>query len=241
MMEWKEKKILAVVPARGGSKGIPKKNLSIVGDKTLIGHAAAVVKELPWLNFTVLSTDDNEIKLEGIKSGLNVPFLRPIEFSSDISKSVDMWRHALLESEKYFNIVFDYSILLEPTSPFRIKEDIEKTISTLVSSGASSAITLSRTPAHYTPNKTIYIENNGRIKFYLEDGHKFSLRQTIPNYYHKNGICYAIKRDVLINPDCIIENNSVGVIIEREVVNIDSHLDLKFANFLFSKYPSKLI
>lgn len=224
--------ILAVVPARGGSKSIPRKNLAAIMGKSLIAHAAAVIQMLPWIDRAVLSTDDDEIADEGRRAGLLVPFMRPSELASDTATSVDMWRHAWLASEQAFRTRFDLSVLLEPTSPLRRPEDVQATVRALLEGDHAAAATVSRTPAHFTPHKTLTIDDAGRIGFYLPTGTRHSLRQTIPPYYHRNGICYAVQRETIIDKGMILESDCQAVIITRPVVNIDDPLDLELAAFL---------
>jgi CMP-N,N'-diacetyllegionaminic acid synthase len=229
------KTLLAVVPARGGSKSIPKKNLTVLAGRTLIAHAAGVCAALPWIDQAVLSTDDKEIAVEGRKVGLEVPFMRPAEFSGDLSTSVDMWRHAWLASEEAFAMRFDVAILLEPTSPMRRPDDVEATVRTLLEGEYPAVCTISRMPGHFTPQKTLTIDDEGRIGFYLQTGSSYSLRQTIPPYYYRNGICYAVRRETLIERGVIMDETCHAIVIERDVVNIDDPIDLKFAEFLFSR------
>lgn len=229
---WGDKTVLAVVPARGGSKGIPRKNLCEVGGLSLVARAAKIVKSLPWIDFAVISTDDEEIAKEAMLHGLDAPFMRDEKLSGDFSNSIDVWRDALVNSEKFFQKTVDYSILLEPTSPLRVPQDIEVTISSLISGNHQSAVTVSETPGHYKPEKTLKI-NNGQLNFYLKEGVNHTIRQSIPSYYHRNGICYAITREALVNNASIIADDCAAVLIDREVINIDTPLDLKVANFLW--------
>lgn len=231
--------ILAVVPARGGSKSIPRKNLAVIQGHSLIAHVAAVTRALPWIDRAVLSTDDEEIAAEGLRAGLLLPFMRPAGLAGDRSASVDMWRHAWLASEEEFGMHFDVSVLLEPTSPLRRSGDVEATVKLLIDGQHAAAATVSRTPAHYSPHKTLEIDGNGVISFYLEDGARYSLRQSIPTYYHRNGICYAVRRETLIENRQIIEKNCAALIIDRPVVNIDEPLDLEFAAFLMAREAAK--
>ena len=233
-MTWQGKNILAVVPARGGSKSIPRKNLAEIGGISLVGRAAKIALSLSWIDRAILSTDDKAIAKEGTRYGLEVPFMRPTDLSGDKSSSIDMWKHAWLASEVYYGIHFDYSVLLEPTSPLRRLEDVERTIRTLVEGNYDSAVTVSLTPAHYTPHKTLKISNSGKLGFYLPQGAQFSIRQSIPDYFHRNGVCYAVRRDTLIERGTIIEGNCAAVIINRPVINIDEPFDLKLADFLIS-------
>jgi CMP-N-acetylneuraminic acid synthetase len=90
-------------------------------------------------------------------------------------------------------------------------------------------------PGHFTPQKTLTIDDEGRIGFYLQTGSSYSLRQTIPPYYYRNGICYAVRRETLIERGVIMDETCHAIVIERDVVNIDDPIDLKFAEFLFSR------
>lgn len=232
---WHDKKVLAVIPARGGSKGIPRKNLSLVGGKSLISHTADLVNQASWIDQVILSTDDNEIASHGLSLGIPVPFMRPAEFAGDYSNSVDMWRNVLLMAEDYYHQTFDYSILLEPTCPLRSLSDMERTIAKLENNKYDAAVTVSRTPAHFTPEKTLEIDSSGNLNFFTKGGDKFSIRQNIPNYFHRNGACYAARRKLIIEGRSLIGEHSAPVFIERELVNIDTFSDLSLANFLFRK------
>lgn len=235
-MAYQNFKILAVIPARGGSKSIPRKNLCQIAGISLVGHAVKVAQSLDWIDRTVLSTDDEEIAREGRNHGLEVPFMRPAELASDTARSHDVWRHVWLTSEEHFKEHYDISVLLEPTSPLRRPEDITSTVKALVEKNCDAAATVSRTPAHFTPHKCLTLDENGIIGFYHQDGRQFSIRQKIPAYYFRNGICYALKRHTLLEKGMIIEENCMAVIITRPVVNIDDQHDLEYAEFLFQRY-----
>ncbi len=236
-MSWNGLRVLAVVPARGGSKGIPRKNLCQVGGCSLIAHAARVLKPLVWVDLAVLSTDDQEMAVEGKKHGLQVPFMRPVELSQDLSGSVEMWQHAWLASEEYFGCRFDVSILLQPTTPLRSPEEVELTLKAMVEGGHQAATTVSRVPAHFTPEKTLLKKESGVLSYYHPKGQEHTARQTIPPYYFRNGLCYAVTRQTLIDHGRIIEEDCVGVVIDRYVVNIDDPIDLELADFFYAKNP----
>lgn len=235
-MTFKGYSVLAVVPARGGSKGIPRKNLCLVGGKSLIERVASVIAALSWLDAAVLSTDDEEIASEGRRCGLAVPFRRPAELAADSAGSVDMWRHAWLESERHHGNTFALSVLLEPSSPLRRPEDVERTLEALVMQGRAAAATVSRTPAHYAPEKTLSLRD-GVIGFALPSGAGIRQRQQLPAYYHRNGACYAVRRATLVDEGTIIERDCAAVIVERPLVNIDEPHDLELANLLAARSP----
>lgn len=228
--------VLAVVPARGGSKSIPRKNLCHVGGISLAGRAAQMATSLPWVDRAILSTDDKEIAEECRAHGLDVPFMRPAELAGDLSTSVDMWRHAWLGAEKHYGMKFDISILLEPTSPLRQAGDMERTVRALLDGNHLAAATVSKAPAHFTPHKCLTVNDQGYIGFYLTDGASYSLRQKIPTYYFRNGVCYAVKRETLVDKGQILEERCAAVIIDRPLVNIDEPFDLELAEFLFARH-----
>jgi len=226
--------VLAVVPARGGSKAIPRKNLCQVGGLSLVGRAGQVAASLPWIDARILSTDDVEIAEEGRRHGLDVPFMRPDELSGDLANSIDMWRHAWLEAEKYYGKRFDISVLLEPTSPLRHAEDITATVELLLAGDHKAAATVSPAPAHFTPHKCLTV-TDGLIGFFHEAGARHSIRQTIPTYYFRNGICYAVRRKTLVEEGIILGDHCAANIIDRHIVNIDEPFDLELAEFLLER------
>lgn len=238
-MAYEGAKVLVVVPARGGSKGIPAKNLREVGGISLVGRAAQVAAGLEFVDAAVISTDDPEIRQEAVRHGLSGPFLRPKELASDTARSADMWKHAWLASEAHFDTTFDVSLLLEPTSPLRRAEDIERVMRALMDSGAPAAVTVSRTPAHFTPHKTLTMDSDSeRLGFYLGQGDRYSLRQAIPAYFHRNGLCYAATRPHLVDRGHVLNDETVGVVVDREVVNIDEPFELEYAEWLLARQDS---
>ena len=226
--------ILAVVPARGGSKSIPRKNLAVVGGISLVGRAGELAASLPWIDRAIISTDDAEIAAEAERHGLEAPFMRPDDLAGDRSTSTDMWRHAWLAAEAHYSQRFDISILLEPTSPLRRAEDLTRCVQTLLDSGHKAAATVSPTPAHFTPEKTLRVDTAGVLEPYLEEGRK-ALRQSIPDYYHCNGICYALRRATLVDEGKIMEDDCIAVVIDRAIVNIDEPFELELAEWLLAR------
>ncbi len=234
-MTWNGTSVLAVVPARGGSKGIPRKNLRVVGGRSLIGWAARTAADLPWLDGAVLSTDDGEMAEEGRRCGLDVPFLRPEEFATDAAGSAGMWRHAWLESERHYGRTFDCSVLLQPTTPLRLAADVERTVDALITGGHRAAMTVSPLPAHYAPGKCLVIAEDGRVAAALGGPAGPVARQALPQVYWRNGSCYAVRRKTLVDDGLIVEEDCVGVVLDGFQVNIDEPVDLELAEFLFAR------
>lgn len=232
-MTYSNQNILAVIPARGGSKSIPRKNLQLVDGVSLVGRAALIAESLDWIDNIIVSSDDLEIIQEAKRYRVDAPFVRPTSLSNDEATSKDMWRHAWLSAESYYGKTFHISLLLEPTSPLRRPEDIEKVMDVMNQKKAPAAVTVSCTPAHFTPHKTLTVNDSKEIGYFIEGGAKYSRRQDIPSLYHRNGVCYAVSREHLIDNNFVMESGAIAVIINRPIINIDEPIDLKIANWLF--------
>lgn len=229
------KRILAVVPARSGSKGIPDKNLRQIAGISLIGHAGRTLQAAPFIDAKVISTDSPVYAEEAQQFGIDAPFLRPAELSSDQSGVIDALQHAISESERHYQISFDVLLIIEPTSPLRTPEDIERTTVHLIASGADSVVTVSPLSAQSHPNKILKI-SDAKLTFYTEQGRSIVNRQQLKDdLYYRNGICYALTRQCVMEQKKVITANTEAVIITRPVANIDSPLDLDWAAFLMAR------
>ncbi len=232
----RELAVLAVVPARGGSKGVPRKNMKTVGGVTLVGRAVRLAVSLPWIDHTVISTDDAEIRTEAECHGAAAPFVRPTELAGDDANSEDVWRHAWLAAEDHYGVRFDISLLLEPTSPLRIEADLTATVDALTGGGHASAATVCRSPAHFTPHKALTVDADGRLDFHMNNGVAFNRRQAIPGaVYHRNGLCYGATRAAVVERAEIIGADCAAVIVDRPVVNIDDAFELELAEWLLER------
>lgn len=202
---------------------------------SLVARAARVIMETRVADRAICSTDDGAIAAEARRAGLSVPELRPAALSGDEAKSVDVWRYVWLAAEQEDGITYDLSILIEPTSPLRRADDVVRTVDALLDEDALAAATVSRTPGHFTPHKTLTISDTGRVGFYVDGGGRYSRRQDIPAYFHRNGVCYAARRKTIIDDRTIIEHDCAAVVIERPLVNIDEPLDLEVAELLAAR------
>ncbi|BCX88985.1 CMP-N,N'-diacetyllegionaminic acid synthase [Methylomarinovum tepidoasis] len=231
---WKGHSVLAVVPARGGSKGIPGKNLREVGGRSLIGWTGWLIDQIPWIDQALLSTDDPALAEEGRRSGLAVPFLRPPELATDTALGIDVWRHAWLAAEAHWRRQFDLAVYLQPTTPLRRPEHIEKTVEALSAGNFEAATTIAPVPGHFVPEKILRLDESGCVRPYLDKS--LSNRQQAPRYYYRTGACYAAWRDTIVTKRRIVEGNCAGVVIETPTANIDDPIDLDFAEFLYQKH-----
>jgi CMP-N,N'-diacetyllegionaminic acid synthase len=228
------KRVLAIVTARGGSKGIPKKNLKEVGGISLVGRVGNIISQLDWIDRAVLSTDSEEIAQEGEKFGLDVPFLRPEDLSGDNVGSLEVIQHAFRYCEEEEGSTYDVMLLLEPTCPLRRAEDVTKVIDNLFVNNSDSAVSVSMIPFNHHPSKAMSIKG-GKLAFYEVNGEKVKNRQMLEPVYSRNGIAYAVTRDCLISKNSLYGQDTTPVIIDRELVNIDDPEDLINANLVLEK------
>lgn len=224
--------VLAVVPARGGSKGVPRKNLAEIAGRSLVARVGEVAAQLPWLDAAIMTTDDEEIAEAARRAGLETPFMRPADLATDAARGVDVWAHAWEEAERLRERRFDVSVLLQPTSPFRTPDDVARTLDALLGGDHLAAATVSRVPGHFTPEKTLLMAEDGRLTFYAEDGARHANRQTARASWTRNGLCYAARREAVVDNREIVERACVGVPIEGYVANIDEPDDLLIARLL---------
>ena len=227
-------RVLAVVPARSGSKGIRDKNLARVGDLSLIGRAGKVLSRIPWIDRRVISTDSPGYAQEGIAYGLEAPFLRPAELSTDTAGALETFVHALESCERLDGHRYDLLIVTEPTSPLREPDDIETTVQALLSTGADSAVTVSRLDTKAHPHKIFSIVD-GRLRYFSAQGAGVTARQSLEPLYSRNGLCYCYRRETLLTKHALITDNTVSVVTERPVANVDEPLDLLWAEFLLER------
>ena len=226
--------VLAVVPARAGSKGIPRKNMKVVGGMSLIARACIVARDCPSVSAVVVSSDDSEMLEEGERFGADLAIKRPDHLATDEATGPDTWMHAWEGAEEALGRQFDLSVWLQPTSPTRTPEDVESTISAMRSSDVPAAMTVSPVPKHFSPYKQVLLDDGGAVSPVIAGQEPNIRRQDVPNSYWLNGLCYTARREVLFGKQIVIPEGSVAVIIDREVTNIDSWDDLEFAKRLLS-------
>ena len=224
-------KILGIIPARAGSKGIPKKNIKILGDKPLILHTLAAASKSKHLDRIHVSTDSEEIKAIVEKSGFKVPFLRDPEYArDDVPNIPDVINHVIdtiKEKEKY---TADIVVFLEPTYPFRSSETIDMTIEAAATSGADWAVTISKVKEHPLRMRK-YNSDSKKIESFLQDKDVFVQRQEFDNLYSIKGAVYATKTKNLKKDLRLCSWHGV-VIDHMEAIDIDEIFDFRVANAL---------
>lgn len=222
-------KILTIIPARGGSKGIPKKNIIDVKGQPLIAYTilpALQVLKMGLVDKVIVSTDSSEIADVSKKYGAEVPFLRPDEISGDKAKSVEFIQHALdFYSEQ--GVQFDAVLLLQPTSPMRTVEDLEHAIQLFVNSKNDSLI--SAYEEEYINDLVIYkLDGDGKTSTPLSPMHNKGVRrQDHGSTYVRNG-CIYISSSELIQKGLVIGDKPLMYIMDKnKSVNVDTIDDLE--------------
>lgn len=229
-------KVLGVILARGGSKGIPKKNIVDVGGIPLIAHTIkAGIKSKIFDNF-VVSTDSQEIADTAISWGAEVPFLRPEELAQDHIWSRDALKHAVLASEKHYNVTYDYVIELPCVSPLRNAKHIKESFDLLVNNNVDSVTSVCQM-ADKHPVRMKRIVNGFLSDFCKEfpEG-EGSRRQDLEPCYIRNGAIYAMTRNCIVDKFSRHGSGSLAYIMsEKESVNIDTELDLIVARAIIAR------
>ena len=225
--------VLAVIPARGGSKGVPRKNIRMVGGKPLIAYtidAALAVKD--QLHRLIVSTDDIEIAEVAKSYGAEVPFMRPADLGGDKVPMVPVLRHAIETVEGMDGVTVDWVLLLQPTCPFRAPQDILAALELAAAGGCDSVISVVRVLAHH-PILMKKIENDQLLPFVIEEKEGTRRQDYAPPAFMRNGCIYLARRAN------IMEHNSIwGQVIrpyimpEERSVNVDSELDMKLVEFM---------
>ncbi len=229
-------KILAVIPARGGSKAIPGKNIRILGLKPLIEYTFDAAKASVLLDRIILSTDDKEIARIGKMNKIEVPFLRPAQLAKDTSPTLPVIRHAVKFLEENDNYRADMIVILQPTSPLRRSEHIDEALEILIDTKADSVVSVTELPHQHNPYSVMKIDN-GRLIPFIEDGERYTQRQQKPLLYARNGASiYAFKYETLINEDSLYGNDCRPYIMNKaDSIDIDDVADFELAECVLGK------
>ena len=226
-------RILGLIPARGGSKGVPKKNIKLLGKKPLIEYTINDAKNSKLITEIVVSTDNQEIAIEAEIAGCKPPFIRPAEFAQDTSTSLEVVQHAIdfFESQ---NVFFDAVCLLQPTNPFREQGFIDKAIEKFIASKSDSLVSVLPLPHEFNPHWAFEENENGLLKIATGEKNIITRRQELPRAFYRDGAIYITKTEVIKNGSlygesiAYIENNP------QFYVNIDTTEDWEKAEKLLT-------
>ncbi len=224
--------VLGVITARGGSKGVPRKNLALVAGKPLLAWTAEAALGARSLYRVILSTDDAEIAELGIQLGLDVPFRRPAELAADTTPTLPVLQHAVREVEASGEHV-DAICLLQPTNPMRGSEVIDGCVELFAERHADSVVTMLPVPHEFNPHWVYEPQPDGTMRLFTGETNPIPRRQQLPPAFHREGSVYITRRDVLMNENSLFGSRVVGYPMRREnSVNIDTPADLRRAEEL---------
>ncbi len=227
---YKEKKILAVIPARGGSKGIPRKNIVPINGKPLIQYSIDEARKSKYIDSLIVSTDDKEIAEISCQLGAEVPFLRPQNLAGDTAKTIDV----LVDVVQKLKQQYDYLLLLQPTSPLRRTFHIDEAIQKIIDDGRPSLVSVCKVKEHPVLMRTI--TKNGQLKNLL-DTNSTVRRQDFPEYYIVNGAIYINKLDDNFTNQTSLNDNILPYIMEQKYsLDIDEPQDLEKVKLFINEF-----
>jgi CMP-N-acetylneuraminic acid synthetase len=214
-------RVLALVPARGGSKGIPDKNIRPLAGRTLLDYAARAAAESGVIDRIILSTDSERIAAEGRRVGLEVPFMRPAELAQDDTPMLPVIEHAL-DFVAQQGWTADILVLLQPTSPLRTPAHIRDVVRELQASQADSVVTVVELPRHLSPDYVMRIDD-GRLVPFLPEGARVTRRQDARPAFVRDGTVYACWAKTVRETHSIYGRSCRPVIVPSgESITIDS-------------------
>ncbi len=227
MKQLLKKNILAIIPAREGSKGIKNKNILNINGRPLIFYTIKNAKKSKLITDLIGSTDSVKIKKVFEKYNVKVPFLRPKSLATDKSLIVETLHFSLKQMEKIFKKKYDYVVLLQPTSPKRARNEIDICINKIITKKANSLISLSLLDEPH-PYKLKKI-SKGFVTNFLKSGKNNYPRQSLPKLYKPSGNIYIFKRKMILRKNLGTKKETYYIIKQKDFLNIDNLDDLKLA------------
>jgi len=227
-------KILAVIAARGGSKGVKNKNIRLLADKPLIAHTILQIKRWGKFDKFIVSTDSEQIADIARKFGAEVPFLRPLSLAGDASSKMDALRHALLKAEEHYGEKFDALLDLDATSPVRTTEDIDGILTVFKEKKVPCVFSVvkARKNPYFNMVEELF---DGSVEICKKRNVKVTRRQDAPAVYDMNASMYVYDRDFLLDGKNIMPYSKKACVYEMgelSSVDIDTELDFRFIEFL---------
>jgi CMP-N,N'-diacetyllegionaminic acid synthase len=213
--------VLGIVPARGGSKGIPDKNLRELAGKPLLAYTVEAAQASGVIDRLVLSTDSDVIAKLGRKLGLDVPFMRPARLARDESSMLGVLQHAVaqVESEPWKP---DLIVLLQPTSPLRRPEHVRRAVELLTSNECDSVVSVVMIPHQFAPQKALRLQD-GKLSFWSPEADTITRRQQLETMYAREGTVYVCWRDVLMEKGSLYGEQCLPLVLPAaESLNLDS-------------------
>lgn len=226
---------MSIIPARGGSKGISRKNIRKVEGKPLIAWTIQEAKKSKYLDRLILSSDDQEIVETARDFGCEVPFLRPSELARDDTPGVDPVLHAI----ETLPTKYDYVVVLQPTSPLRTAEDIDGCIEHCLRKNALSCVSVTR--QNKSPYWMFTVDENGRMASIFDNGFSTKRRQDLPEVYVLNGAVYVAGTDWIERKRAFVTSRTIAYVMPRErSLDIDDQFDMEMFRLLVASEESEI-
>ena len=222
-----------MIPARGGSKGIPRKNIALLAGRPLLAYTADAARGSRRLSRVMISTEDEEIASLGRQLGIDVPFLRPAHLAADETPMLDVLTDLVASLERTERYRPDVLVLLQPTSPFRRAGHIDAAVDLLTSSGADSVVTVVPVPHQFTPSSLMQLEGNRLVPW--SEGAP-TRRQDKPLLFARNGpAVVAVQTRIVTEQHALYGPDTRGLVMAREEsFDIDDAFDLEVAERLMA-------
>lgn len=234
-------KALGIIPARGGSQGLPRKNIRLLCGKPLLQYTAEAALAAKHLSRIILSTEDEEIAEIGRTCGLEVPFRRPAELARDDTPTLSVMQHAVQWVEDRGEL-YDFICLLQPTNPLRKPEDIDACLTMLAQGEMDSVISVLPVPHDYNPHWVYLLDQEGLLRLSTGESTPYPRRQELPPAFHREGSVYVTRRDVLMKDNSLYGKRTIGYVMDPDRhVNIDGPDDWKVAEHLLSQYCNEKV
>lgn len=224
---YRGKKILAVIPARGGSKGIKLKNLIKIKKKTLIEHLADIIKKTNEIDYAIVSTDNYKIRKNALNTKILHVLKRPKYLSGDRISDYQVLNHAI--NAPNIKNKFDIILMLQPTSVLRKPHHLKKAIRIFYNKKLDSLWSVTKVDSKYHPEKQLIIKKN-KLNFFSKNGKKIIARQQLNETYIRNGAIYIFKGDYFKKNKIILNKNTGIYEIKEPMISIDTHSDIKIIN-----------
>lgn len=222
-------KVLAIIPARGGSKGIPRKNIKPLAGKPLIALTIEAALQAQSIDRVVVSTEDEKIASVAKQFGAEVPFMRPLALAQDDTPGIEPVLHAIEQLPGY-----DWVLLLQPTSPLRSVEDIEAIIQFCREEGSPAAVSITEVSKH--PFWMYQLDDQNHLQPLILSRPEITRRQDLPSVYALNGALYLVRTDWLIQNQGFIGPETLGYVMpEERSVDLDTLQDWRWVEFLIEQ------
>ncbi len=233
-MSGSDTKRICIIPARSGSKGVPDKNMRIIGGQTLLARVIACAQATGLFSRIFVSTDSERYTQEAARLGVETPWLRPTELASDTALVADALRHTL-DAFAQRGEAFDTMALLEPTSPLRTPDIVRQVVLAAEEDGWDAAFTVSEVPKPYHALKQFRLDDSCAARFVMDEASPNVNRQSLYPTYIRNGLAYAVRVQAFLRTHSVHGTRAKAIVVDEEVVSIDTEEDLQLAERLLAE------